>query len=124
MNMDDMWMFNITSLTWNIIISPKPAYSTNYFPSFTTRPPARTQGSTWVDESKGIFWLFGGYINSIERSQCDLWNFNFTAWKNEKRIIWTILSDCELDGPNARHAASTWIIDDSVYIWGGKALST
>jgi N-acetylneuraminic acid mutarotase len=136
-NLNDLWEFSPTALTWtwmggSNIENAFGVYGTLGTASTSNMPGARNSAVSWTDSS-GNFWLFGGngeaqsgsggYLN-------DLWMFNQTAG-------WTWVSgSSSFDSsgsygtqgtaaagnvPGGRQSASAWIdSSNNLWVFGGQ----
>jgi len=91
-DLNDLWMFNPTSLEWTWISGSNTegaggVYGTEGVPAASNVPRARDGAVSWIDSS-GNLWLFGGEsIASSENGTLnDLWKFDPTS------LAWTWMS--------------------------------
>lgn len=102
--MEDMWVYDLTSDTWEIINNKEKS-----------KPSPRRGSATWTD-GKGVLWLFGGLtINHKDDSETlsnELWSFDIKALK------WTLHEIKESPGPRASMAV--WPIENNkILLYGG-----
>jgi N-acetylneuraminic acid mutarotase len=80
--LNDLWDYNLSAGVWTWIggsssTAAPGIYGTQGFPAVSNTPGAREQAVGWVD-SKGKFWLFGGFgfdSSGAEDDLNDLWSF-------------------------------------------------
>lgn len=133
---DDLWRFDINNSEWTWISGSKQLDQESVFgekgiESDTIYPGSRRY-SMFATDSKGNFWLFGGYRYGTNKGHLgDLWMFNVKTqnWTWEGGVkdkngkgLYGIQGEPSVDNqPGARAAGAMWIDgDDNIWIFGGN----
>lgn len=132
--LNDLWKYNISTGKWTWINGPStknggPTYGTKGTPTSSTIPGARYSSVTWIDESSGYLWLFGGtgYYSSSNKGRLnDLWRYNISTgqWTwisgsntaNTKGTYGTKGTPSSTTVPGARIYSASWK-DSSGVFW-------
>jgi hypothetical protein len=130
---NDLWEFIPSYGLWiwvagdSTVTTPTPGvYGTEGIPAPANKPGGR-EGQSGFADSKGNFWIFGGYgydVNGHVQYLNDLWRYSAGSWTwmsgdntgNNQGIYATVSTEGPTNKPGARVFASTWM-DASGYIW-------
>ena len=101
--LDDTWIYDIGKKSW------LPLYSTGS--SIQHHPPGRVSPVVWCLHDSIV--IYGGEYN--EKLLDDMWQFSLTD------LTWTKLlnSSSSLMNPGGRIGATTWIIENKLWMFGG-----
>lgn len=137
--LNDLWEFNPTTKEWTWIsgantVNATGVYGTQGVSASSNVPGARQNAVSWID-SKGNFWIFGGYPTGTTGELNDLWEFNPTnkewTWINGANTInatgvyGTQGIAVSSNVPGARDGAVSWIdINGNFWLFGGQGVDS
>jgi Kelch motif len=133
--LNDLWVFDPTSVTWTFVAGSKTADPKGVYSGTGAIPGGRIGANSWID-SAGNFWLFGGdAFDSAAHAgpMNDLWKFPLSGTK------WTFVGGSQTNGsgpvlgaqgipsagnlPGTREFATSWQTPSGdVWIFGGERL--
>jgi N-acetylneuraminic acid mutarotase len=140
--LNDLWKFNLSTNEWSWMSGSASLpnnwaegtgeYGTLGVPAVGNVPPGREGAAGWVD-SKGNFWLFGGY--DVADYFDDLWEYNPSTnewtWMggsdipNQAGVYGTLLKPAAGNMPGARYEAVSWTDSKgNFWLFGGDGLDS
>ena len=118
----DMWVFNITDMTWYLIINDA---NSNY-----DIPRPRIDGICWND--KGSLWLYGGMTCQSQSKTCsilsDLWIFSLDThqWSHANKESISYTPSCSRmnknNSPGRRYGSISWSHQGLKLLFGGLGI--
>jgi len=134
--LNDLWRYNLTTGLWTWISGSNSPYDNGTYgiqgiPSSSNIPSSRENGASWNHNE--MLYLFGGYGNGSTSGEYgrlnDLWTYNITSneWTwisgsssiNQSGVYGTIGDYNPNNIPSSRTDPVSWIINESLYLFGG-----
>lgn len=127
-NIYDTWVWTRATNNWTLLVGGTTSFSASY--SAPQAPGSRVEGASAFDETRLIFWVYGGLVTGGNRG-ADLWAFfvSNSSWvwisgssQADAFGQYTVRgTETPGDRPGARHGASLWVdqATGDLFLFGG-----